>query len=238
MVARMPLQRFQALLLRLPIEMHPELEDQGAVVGEGPLERGNAREAPVERARPDAPVGAVQQGRGIPGAEEEPEAPARRQVAPVAPELGALPFLLGQPVIGVGDDSARIEPFREQVDRFPLARAVDAGEQHDGRKIRFGERALRLHQRDPERRCLFLERGLGNLPRPFALHLFEHATAHRRLPPRSISQRTRDTCRGLEAVLSAPRPVHALQRYYGPALIATEISGQPWMSSVCAQRAP
>ena len=114
------LQRLQALLLRLSVEMHPELEDQRTVVGERALERRDAREPPVERARPDAPVGAVQQRRGIPGAEEEAEPPPRRQVAPIAPELGPLPFFLGEPVVGVSDDAARVEPFREQIDRLSL----------------------------------------------------------------------------------------------------------------------
>ena len=72
MVARVLLQGLQALLLRLLVEVHPELEDQRPVVGERPLERRNAFEFPIERTGPDTPVGAVQQGRGIPGAEEEP----------------------------------------------------------------------------------------------------------------------------------------------------------------------
>ena len=199
-VARMLLQRLQALLLRVSVEMHPELEDQGAVVGERPLERRDAREAPVERRLADAPVGAVHQRRGIPGAEEEPEAPALRQVAPVAPELGPLAFLLGQPVVGVGDDPARVQPLGEQVDRLALAPAVDSGEQHDRGKVRVRERALGLDQRDPERGPLLLERGLGELPRPLALHLLEYPTAHRRprrartaenriTPPPSLRQR-------------------------------------------------
>ena len=180
MVARMLLQRLQALLLRLAVEMHPELEDQHPVVGEHPLERRDARKPLVERARADAPVGALHQGRGVPCAQKHPEPPARRQVAPVAPELGPLAFLLGQPVIGVGDDPARVEPLGQQVDRLALARAVDAGEEHDRRKIRLGERALRLDQRDPERHRLLLERGAGELPRPLALHLLEYPSAHRR----------------------------------------------------------
>ena len=213
MVARMFLQRLQALLLRLSVEVHPELEDQRTVVGERALERRDAREPPVERARPDAPVGAVQQRRGIPGAEEEAEPPPRRQVAPIAPELGPLPFFLSEPVVGVGDDAARVEPFREQVDRLSLAGAVDAGEQHDDGKIRFRERALRLDQRDPERRRLLVERGPGNLPCPLTLHLFEYSRTHRRLrrgsSPNTRATRARSSDGGL---LSASSGARDLQR--------------------------
>ena len=58
-VPRMLLEGLQALPLCVAAEMHPELEDQRAVVGQHALERRNAREPLVQAVTPDASVRAV-----------------------------------------------------------------------------------------------------------------------------------------------------------------------------------
>jgi hypothetical protein len=59
---RVLLERSQALFLRALPEVHPELQDQRAVVGQVALERCNTGELPVELRRADAAIDAIEHG--------------------------------------------------------------------------------------------------------------------------------------------------------------------------------
>src|SRR5687768_3448082 len=82
-------ERPQPRLLRALRQVHPELQDECTVVGQRPLEAENPIELLVELSGATAPVDAVEHGMRVPRAEKQADAPARRQVTPVAPVLGA-----------------------------------------------------------------------------------------------------------------------------------------------------
>src|SRR5262249_23576974 len=75
----------ETLLLGRARQVQPVLEDQDALAMEHLLQRDDPIERPVELERADASERAVDQRLGIPGAEEDADAPAGRQLAPVAP---------------------------------------------------------------------------------------------------------------------------------------------------------
>ena len=122
--------------------MHPELDDDRAIVGQRSLEGGNLVEQRVEFRRAGAPCDAIENRRGIPGAEKDGDAPARGQVAPVPPQPRTLTLIARRVGIAPGEDPAGIHPLVEQVGRLALARCVDASEQDDHRERRGLEQLL------------------------------------------------------------------------------------------------
>ena len=165
---RVLLERLQPLLLRLLAQVHPELHDDRAVVGQRPLEGGNLVEQRVELRRASCAGHAVENRRGIPGAQEHREAAARGQVAPVAPQPRPLALLTRRVGVAACDDPARVHPLVEQVGRLALARRIDAGEQDDDRERR-GLAELLLHgeQFRPQLRDLRLVVALRELSPDF-----------------------------------------------------------------------
>ena len=107
---RIRLERLQPLALRLPVDVDPDLDDGGAVVRQGALELRDAPHPAVEHL-PAAPfLGEVEQRRTIPAAQKERHEAARRERAPIAPEAGALQFLVGRLAPGPGLEPARVHP--------------------------------------------------------------------------------------------------------------------------------
>ncbi len=141
-------QRFQALLL-LPLrQMEPVLEQQHALVGEHLFQALDLADVTRELAVADFAQHPVQDRIGVPAAEENADPAFRRQRAPEAPLRRALALLVGRLCEGAGDDVARIHPLVQQVDRFALARALDAGDDdQDGETAVLLEIELRLEQR-------------------------------------------------------------------------------------------
>ena len=131
---RIAVQLLEPLLLRPLVEVHPELQDQRAVVGERPLELDDLVEARAELGAAQPPLDAIDERPGVPGAQEEADPPLRRQVAPEAPVLRPLALLVRRRAVCPRHQPARIHPFVEQVDDLALARAVHSAEEHDHRR--------------------------------------------------------------------------------------------------------
>ena len=85
---RVPFELLQALLLRVPSQMHPELQDQRAIVGQPLLERRDAREPDVERRGLAVALNPLHDRRRIPRLQEQADPAAGRKGLPVAPVLG------------------------------------------------------------------------------------------------------------------------------------------------------
>ena len=96
-------QGFEALLLGLLAQVHPELQDDGAVLRQAALERDDAVERLVELGVGLVAVDVVEDRARIPRTEEHADAAAARQVAPVAPEFRPLLFFVGRLAVGVGN---------------------------------------------------------------------------------------------------------------------------------------
>ena len=127
-------QRLEPRPLRVALEVHHELQDQRAVVGEQLLEaRDSLQLAPELRGRGHAMSTPVDR-RGVPRVHEDANLALRRQVAPEAPVFRTLALLVGGLPIGVRVQPARVHPLVQQVDGLALAGAVDAGKQHDDGK--------------------------------------------------------------------------------------------------------
>jgi hypothetical protein len=125
------LEFFEALFLGLFAEVHPEFDDEGAVVGLIFFEGGDAFEGFVEFGFGGALVDAVEDGLGIPGALEEGDAAVGGEVAPVSPELGAFEHFLGGFAVGAGGEPAGVHPSVEEVHGLAFPGAVDAAEEDD-----------------------------------------------------------------------------------------------------------
>ena len=137
----------QTLLVRGAAEVHPELENQHAVVGKRLLELGDPAEVIVELGGFVAAVDPREQRRRVPRAEVEAHAAAWRKRAPVAPELRPFRFLVRRLAERRRDDPSRIHPFGQEVDGLTLARAIDAREDDDdGEAGLFPQTALRIEQ--------------------------------------------------------------------------------------------
>ena len=170
------LERPQPFLLFALPEVHPELEDEGAAVGQVALERGNSRQLPIELRDADSAVDAIEDGTRIPRAGEQPDATAWRQVAPVPPVLRPLALLVGGLMVGARHDPARVHPGVQEVDGLARTRAVDAGEDDNQRELRRRQLSLDFEQLRAKDRNLLLERIL--LDRAPEFGSFEHASPH------------------------------------------------------------
>ena len=133
---RILLQLAQPPPLLILAKVHPELQDERAVGGERALELDDVIEPPVEVGFGAVAVDAIENRPRIPRAEEQPDAPFRRQIAPVAPVLRTLALFVRRVAERAGDDPPWIHPLAEQVHRLALAGAVDAGEDDDDREVR------------------------------------------------------------------------------------------------------
>src|SRR5439155_14950372 len=83
------LQRGQALSLRLLGDVHPQLDQDDPLVVQHPLELHDAVQRLVELALAALAERALDDGPGVPGAEEDRGARGGRQPAPEAPPFGA-----------------------------------------------------------------------------------------------------------------------------------------------------
>ena len=140
---RILFQLAQALLLCVLGQMHPEFQDQRAIVGQGFLERFDPRQPLVELGQADAAVDMVENRHRIPGTEKQGDAPLGRQLPPEPPVFRPVALLVGKLAEGAGNQPARIHPLVQFVDRFAFTGAVHTGEYHDHRKI--GLPQLHLH---------------------------------------------------------------------------------------------
>ena len=139
---RVLLQPFQALLLGLLRQMHPEFENQRPLIGQGLFEMNDALEIFIQFGNGGLAEHMIDQRRVIPGRHEQADLALGRQVAPIAPVFRPFALLVRGLAIGPRHDPAWVHPFIDQVDRLVLARAIHAGEQHDDREI--GEAQLLL----------------------------------------------------------------------------------------------
>jgi hypothetical protein len=152
---RVPLQRLQPRLLLRLRQVEPVLQQQDALVHQHPLEAHDLGLRGLEGAAADAARDAVEDRRGVPGAEEHADPPLRRQRAPEAPHRRMRLFLLGRQAEAVHLDEGRVHPFGQRVDRLAFARALDAGDQDQHREARIVlQRELRGEQRLAQLRLL------------------------------------------------------------------------------------
>ena len=171
---RIFLESLQPGLLRALIEMHPELQDERAVIREAALEVDDLIEPRAELGPVDPPVDPVDQRSGVPGAQEEPDAALRRQVAPEPPVLRTLALFFRRLPVGTGQQPARIHPLVEQVHALALAGAVHAAKKDDDRRSPIlAQPALHVEQVLAQRRYLRFVVAAGNLSPQ--LGCFEHA---------------------------------------------------------------
>ncbi len=149
--------------MRVAAEVHPELEDQGAVVGQRVLEADDLREPVVEFRIVDFAVDALQQRCGVTPAQVDAHAAFRRDVPPVAPEARPRLFLVRWRLVADGPYPARVHPLVQHVHRGALAGAIDAGEVDDDREARHFERLV-LQFQEARAQIVFalLEFGFGN----------------------------------------------------------------------------
>ena len=68
MLMRIFLQFLETLLLRFPVQMHPELEDQCAVIGQRPLEGDRPFDGGIESLLAHATINPIDQRCRVPGA--------------------------------------------------------------------------------------------------------------------------------------------------------------------------
>ena len=158
------LELLQPLPLRVLREVEPALHEERAVPRELLLEEGDAREVGLEARVADLPGRPLQDRLGVPGAEEDPDPPARGEGPPEAPRRGAVALLVGPRAEDVRLDAARVEPLEEAVDGVPLAGAVGAGDDDDHGDLRLQERELRGEEACADRRELRRVLFLRELP--------------------------------------------------------------------------
>ena len=160
----------------LPLgEMQPVLENERAFRGEHRLEPQDLVDARFQVGIVGPAVDPVDDGRRVPGADEDSDLALGRQGAPETPHPGTLPLLRRRRAHGVGLDLPRVHPEVEGVDDLSLAGAVHAVDQDDDGKVpALGQLELRLEQRLPDLRLLFPVGRLVELATEF--RGFEHRT--------------------------------------------------------------
>jgi len=161
-------------------KVEPEFHQHHAFIGQPPLETDDAFD-PLDQLRlPDVSVRPFGDRVGIPVAEQDADFSLLRKRAPVTPHCRALALLVRWFAESLGADVARVHPFVQQVDRFPLAAAVDAADQHDYREASVLEQVvLRIEQGLAQLRLLA---GVGALRyRVPQFGGFEHFFSGRRL---------------------------------------------------------
>ena len=86
------------------------------------LELDDPVERLVELGAADPAEDAVEEGLGVPCAEEDADPAARRQLPPEPPHRRPLPLLVGRLAHRVGLDAPRVEPLQQEVDGLGFAR--------------------------------------------------------------------------------------------------------------------
>ena len=161
------LQLAQPLLLRVLGQMHPELENQRAAIGQGLLEGFDALQALIKIGQRAAAIDVIENRQRIPGTQEQAHAPTGRQITPEAPVFRAVTLLIGRLAKGMGDQPSRIQPFMQLIDCLALACAIHPGKHHDHRKIGLAQCHLRHQQILTQERHLFVIIGFGQLALQF-----------------------------------------------------------------------
>ena len=147
---RVVLHRLQALALPILREMKPELEDQGPLIDQHRLEAIDLIHALIKIPLGKRTEDAIADRVGIPRSGKHAGPPLGRQGAPVTPHVGAFTLFVTGRRERERRQIARIHPFVQHVDRFPLAGAIDATDQNDHRKFAvLAQVELRIEQGGP-----------------------------------------------------------------------------------------
>ena len=115
--------------------------------------------ASVELGAADAAPGTVEEGLGIPCAEEDADPTARGQLPPEPPHRRPLLFLVGRLEHRVRLDSPRVHPLEQEVDRFGFAAPLTPVTITITEVIGIGQLALGVEKRRADARR-FLQVGL------------------------------------------------------------------------------
>jgi len=168
---RVALQLLESLLLLLPADVEPELDQDRAAVGQLPLEVADV----VHRRAPLPGVGvlhALVQHAPVPGMVEDDHLAGARQNVPEAPH----PRVVAIGLRGLADhldlEAAGIEGLDQAVDHFALARRVPALEEDHHRHAGGPRRTLRRPQTRLQLGVDLLVSLLGNLL--FQIQQLEH----------------------------------------------------------------
>ena len=141
----------QTGFLRVFGKVEPEFDDQRAFGHEHAFVIANARQSMLEFRAAFIAKDALKDRIGIPGAKQDADAPLGRQRRPEAPHLRSRTLDIGGSAERMRMDVARIHPFVEQVYRLALARAIDAVNKDDYRKLAlFQQSVLDIQQRAAE----------------------------------------------------------------------------------------
>ena len=149
-VQRVILQGLQALFLCFSTHVHPELQDQRAIIRQGLLEGPDSPQTLQVGIQVGIAVDIIQQWPRIATAEVDADGAPRRQVAPELPPVGALQFLARGIAVGVRLDITGIHPLVKQVGGGAFAAATHAAEIDQHRKAAIGAYL-----------CLQVEQGLA-----------------------------------------------------------------------------
>jgi hypothetical protein len=144
------LSSLESFLLHLFADVKPKLDEERAVVRERALEGVDARDGLLEFPRFAGAAHVIENWLRVPRAEENADPTRSRQPQPITPELRALALILARCFVGFATQVARVEPFVQRVQRFALARAVRAVDEHDHREFCPFELGLRFQQRGPK----------------------------------------------------------------------------------------
>ena len=169
---RIRLQSLEARLLLISPQVHPELHDDGPVVGPHALHHEDVVELPVEVRRGRTPFHPVHERLVVPGRQVQTDLASGRQVAPEAPLRGHLALDFGRRAVGVGSDAPRIHPAVQKVGRLPLPRAVHARKYDQERRVGSGKLELGLEQQPSQVGLSRLKKLVGDLLAEFGG--FEH----------------------------------------------------------------
>ena len=192
--ARVLFQRLQALLLGVLGQVEPELEYQRAFVDQHRLETVDVVKALIEFSLTHVAGDTVGNRLRVPGTGKDADLALGRQGAPVAPHDRAGGFLVARLGKGQRRDVSRVHPRIQEVDRFPLAAAVDPGNQDDDRKLLFlQDIVLNVEQSGAQLRHLLPEDFLVDLVSQFCR--FEHLHSPLKSP--------HNTCRAANAASPA-----------------------------------
>jgi hypothetical protein len=171
-------QHLETFFLLVPGQMQPELDDQGAFVGEHFLQQFGSLQALVEIGGLGDAVHAIEDRPGVPGAEKHADFSLGRQGAPETPHHRPVEFFIGWLAHAMGLHVTRVHPLVEQVHCFPATRAIYPAEQDNDRKLAaLCQVELGIQQRFAQQRYLLVICRLVDLVTQF--RRFEHA-----YPPR------------------------------------------------------
>jgi hypothetical protein len=170
-------QLLEALPLLLLGEVEPELDHQGPVLDQHPLELADAGQLLVQVRIRALAAEAMLDRLQVPAAEQHRDLAARWHGAPEAPIAGACDLLVGLVPERVGLYATGVQPLVEPVDHLAFARALHTGYQHDHARLAGPEAELGIEQRGAQFRHLRREEFLRD-PAPQLGRL-----EHRVVPP-------------------------------------------------------